>query len=86
MTDPTDTAAAYARLDAITAELEPIDDRSKDLRREATQIALGLLRAGEPPTVVAKRSPFTATHVRDIARKAGIPPARQGGGPKKARD
>ncbi|MDG4792095.1 hypothetical protein O7626_40475 [Micromonospora sp. WMMD1102] len=74
----TDPADAYARLDAIRVELGPVEQQAKALRREAQQIALDLLRAGEDPGDVAERCPFTATYLRKLAREAGIPPARQG--------
>jgi len=77
-----DPADAYARLDAMTAALGPAERHAKELRRSIEQLALEMLRAGEPPTVVAERCPFTATHLRALARKAGIEPARRGGGRK----
>jgi hypothetical protein len=73
--DPTD---AYRRLDAIRAELGPLEQQAKALRREAEQIALDLLRDGADPGAVAARCPFTATYLRRLARAAGIPPAKQG--------
>ena len=82
--EPVDITAAYARLDAIREELRPLEDRVAELKRVAEQTALDLLRAQEPPTVVAARCPFTATHLRNLARANGIPPARRGGGLKKA--
>lgn len=36
------------------------------------------LRAGARPTDVVEQSPFTAAHVRNIAREHGIEPARKG--------
>jgi hypothetical protein len=39
---------------------------------------LAALRAGRPPMKVAELSPFTDTHLRQLAREAGIPPAVKG--------
>jgi len=39
---------------------------------------LAALRAGRPPMGVAGLSPLTDARIRQIARKAGIPPARKG--------
>ena len=39
---------------------------------------LAALKAGRPPMRVAELSPFTDTHLRQLAREAGIPPARKG--------
>lgn len=75
MTDPTD---GLARLDAITAELAPIETQREKLRHEASELVVALLKAGAAPTDVANRSPFSAAHVRTLARIAGLPPARRG--------
>jgi len=50
----------------------------EESRKESTADVIAALRAGVPPTKVADLSPFTATQVRAIARKAGIPPAVKG--------
>ena len=39
---------------------------------------LAALRAGRPPMRVAELSPFTDTRLRQLARDAGIPPAKKG--------
>lgn len=69
----------FERLDAITAELAPIEDQRTKLREEASKIAVELLKADASPTEVAKRAPFSAAHLRTLARIAGLPPARRGG-------
>jgi transposase InsO family protein len=51
-------------------------DRARDrIRDEHFADVLAALRAGQPPTVIADLSPYTATHLRKIARDHGIPPA-----------
>lgn len=57
--------------------------RDADKAREAAlgahvAAALAALRAGRPPTGVANLSPFTDAYIRQLAREAGIPPARKG--------
>jgi hypothetical protein len=54
------------------------DAAHEESRKAATADVIAALRAGMPPTRVAELSPFTATHVRKLARDAGIPPARKG--------
>lgn len=77
MTDP---AGKFTRLDAITAELAPLEEHVHHLRDEASTLVVELLKAGAGPTEVANRSPFSAAHVRTLARIAGLPPARRGRG------
>ena len=74
----TQMTSKFARLDAITDELTPLENRRNELREEASKLAVELLKAGAPPTEVAARSPFSAAHVRTLARIAGLPPARRG--------
>jgi hypothetical protein len=50
----------------------------EESRKAATAEVIAALQAGLPPTKVSDLSPFTATHVRKLARDAGIPPARKG--------
>ena len=59
-------------------ETETAHDASRDA---ATEAVVEALRAGERPTDVTARSPFTAAYVRRIARDNGIEPAKPG--PKK---
>lgn len=74
----TKLTSKFARLDAITAELDPLEGRRTELREEASKLAVDLLKAGAPPTEVANRSPFSAAHLRTLARIAGLPPASRG--------
>jgi hypothetical protein len=49
-------------------------DKARDRARDDHFAAvLAALRAGEVPTEVYGESPFTATHLRGLARDAGIP-------------
>lgn len=75
----TKLTSKFARLDAITTELDPLEKRRTELREEASKLAVDLLKGGAPPTEVAERSPFSAAHLRTLARIAGLPPARRGG-------
>jgi hypothetical protein len=50
-------------------------DKARDDHIDAVLVAL---RAGQPPTEIADRSPLTAARLRQIAREAGIPPATKG--------
>jgi hypothetical protein len=48
-------------------------DKARDKARDEHFAAVvAALRAGEAPTDVADLSPFTATHLRQVARDAGI--------------
>lgn len=42
-------------------------------REAVTEAVLAALRAGQPPTAVAKASPFSEIYVRKLARENGIP-------------
>lgn len=75
-----DLTSQFTRLDTITAELDSIETQRDKLRKEAADLAVALLKADAPPTEVARRSPFSAAHVRTLARIAGLPPAPRGGG------
>jgi hypothetical protein len=51
-------------------------DRARDRARDEHFAAvLAALKAGEAPTEVYDGSPFTQTHLRGLARDAGIPRA-----------
>ena len=65
-------------LKASTRRYKRTDTAHEESRKASTADVLAALRAGVPPTRVAALSPFTATHVRKLAREAGIPPARKG--------
>jgi hypothetical protein len=65
-------------LRASTRRYRRTEAAHKDSREASTADVIAALRAGMPPTKVAELSPFTATHVRKLARGAGIPPASKG--------
>lgn len=53
-------------------------DKARDRARDEHFAAvLAALRVGELPTEVYEESPFTATHLRGLARDADIPPAKK---------
>jgi hypothetical protein len=67
-------------LDAVrrTARRWNAADKARDRARDEHFAAvLDALRAGVPPTEVYDLSPFTATHLRGVARDAGLPAARR---------
>lgn len=66
------------KLDQATERYRETGEAHKDARTEAAIAVVDALRAGEAPTEVTKRSPFTAAYVRQIARKNGIEPAKPG--------
>lgn len=70
-------------LDSATRKYRQTEAAHEKARGEAVTAVVAALRADVPPTVVAARSPFTAAHVRTIAREHGIPPARPGLKPRK---
>ena len=65
-------------LTASTRRYKRTEAAHDESRKASMADVLAALRAGVPPTRVAELSPFTATHVRKLAREAGIPPARKG--------
>jgi hypothetical protein len=65
-------------LKASTRRYRRTEAAHEESRKASTADVLTALKAGVPPTKVAALSPFTATHVRKLARDAGIPPARKG--------
>ena len=65
-------------LRASTRRYRRTEAAHDESRKASTADVIDALKAGVPPTKVAALSPFTATHVRKLARDAGIPPARKG--------
>jgi hypothetical protein len=63
---------------ASTRRYRRTEAAHEESRKASTADVIAALRAGLPPTKVADLSPFTATHVRKLARDAGIPPATKG--------
>lgn len=64
--------AAVARQSASTQRYERTKKAHGQAREDARADALASLRAGVPPAVVARSSPFTDAYIRTIAREAGI--------------
>jgi hypothetical protein len=70
-------------LAAATRKFERTRKAHDAAKAEVIQAALDALRAGERPTDVADKSPFTPAYIRRIARDAGIEPAAPGPKPKR---
>jgi hypothetical protein len=60
-------------LEAATAAYRQTEAAHEESRKRVTAAVLAALRAGERPTDVAAKSPFTETYVRKTARENGIP-------------
>jgi hypothetical protein len=63
-------------LDAVEADTRRYhgtESAHEQSRQAVTASVLAALRAGERPTDVAAKSPFTETYVRKLARENGIP-------------
>lgn len=73
-----------AALLAATAHYRQIDAARTEAHDAVIAEIVAALKAGEMPTAVAEDSPFTAAHVRKLAREAGVPRAKPGIKPKKA--
>ncbi|MFH9072686.1 hypothetical protein [Streptomyces alboflavus] len=69
------------KLDKATASYREAKAVHDAAQKAAAAAVVEALRAGERPTDVTARSPFTAAYVRRIARDNGIEPAKPG--PKK---
>jgi hypothetical protein len=65
-------------LRASTRRYRRTEAAHKESREASAADVIAALKAGMEPTKVANLSPFTATHVRKLAREAGIPPAVKG--------
>jgi predicted methyltransferase len=80
--------AVYVMIYAMDEHEEAVKMTAQRLRRAQAALdtakeqhiaaVLAALRAGRPPMGVAELSPFTDARLRQIARRAGIPPARKG--------
>lgn len=82
MTNP---ATELADLDTATERYEQAKTALEAAQEDVIAKVVAALRAGEMPTVVAKRSPFTEAYVRKIARDHNIPPAKPGKKPSSRR-
>ena len=81
MTDPPE----MVELGSVTTRLKRVEAEREKLRDRATELVLVALRKQVPPTQVANQSPFSPAHVRNLARKHGIPPAPPGIKPRERR-
>jgi hypothetical protein len=72
---------SMTKLDKATERYREAKDAFEEARMEAVMAVVDALRAGERPTDVTERSPFTPAYVRRVARDNGIEPAKPG--PKK---
>lgn len=70
-------------LTAATRKYERAKTAYDTAKAEVIQAALTALRAGERPTDVADKSPFTPAYIRRLAREAGIEPAAPGPKPRR---
>lgn len=75
MTDPL-LASVVAALREASKQYREAQAECHDAGRDAMTHALDLLRAGDPPTEVARLTPLTDSYIRKAAREANIPPAR----------
>src|SRR5258707_1324603 len=73
--EPTDPHLILVR-DTRLAYFAAKQERDESSTAMAGAVVAALL-AGPQPTQVTEWSPFTATHVRKLARDAGVPPARK---------
>ena len=64
-----------AALDETTRQYNDAAAALEKARQASADAVLAALRGKVAPTTVTERSPFTATHVRKLARDAHIPPA-----------
>lgn len=67
-------------LDESTARYLKTEAEHEKSRKAVVDDVVAALKAGKRPTDVTAHSPFTAAHVRKIARENGIEPAPRGGG------
>lgn len=81
MTDPNE--ALKALMDA-SRRYEEADAARSTAHAVVIARALDALRAGAQPGMVYGAVPFTSTHIRNLAREAGIPGGRPGKPPRKA--
>lgn len=77
---PTPTAdALYAQLDSLKNAFSAAGKAERaPVRVSAEGIALSLLAEGEMPSRIVSRAPFSVAHLRNVARRLGIEPARPG--------
>jgi hypothetical protein len=78
MANPPDPQTALTELDAATRQYEADRLAFETSRQRTVDTVVAALKAGALPSEVARRSPFTDTYVRRLAREAGIPPSPPG--------
>lgn len=66
-------------LDDSTRRYRETEAAHEDARQAVIADVVTALKAGKRPTDVVEHSPFTAAHVRKIARDNGIEPSPRGG-------
>ena len=66
------------KLDKAATRYRETEAAHNAARDKAVEAVVEALEAGERPTDVTARSPFTAAYVRRIARDNGIEPAKPG--------
>ena len=79
MPKPSPTMRALA---SVRRRYDVAAEREKALRAEVTDATVAALRAGDDPGEVAGAAKWTPTHVRRLAKAAGIPVRRAGRKPK----
>jgi hypothetical protein len=65
-------------VEATARRLRRARAATEKAQAEHITAVLDALRAGRPPMRVAELSPFSDAHLRQLARKAGIPRAVKG--------
>ena len=80
MPKPSPTMRALA---AVRRRYDLAAEREKSLRTELTDATVAALRADDEPTDVAGAAKWTPTHIRRLAKAAGIPVRKAGRKPGK---
>ena len=70
-------------LAAATKRYRRTEKAHDDSRRDVVEKVIAALRSGMSPTETTDLSPFTGSHVRKLARDAGIKPSAPGPKPRK---
>jgi hypothetical protein len=75
--DPAREAAAYAEMDALTADFRRAEQQIEAAREALREAIVRRLGAGDaPPGRLADHTPYDRNHVGRIAREGGVPPQR----------
>lgn len=70
-------------LKAATKRFEQAERQIEKIREELKELVIAGLKSDIGPAEAARLSPWTATHIREIAKTNGIPPFRPGGAGRK---